>query len=62
MLQRLQDFWRDETGQDLIEYTLLIAFLAIATAASVASGRSSVHSVWTAANSTINQAATLAGS
>jgi len=62
MVRRLRDFWLDETGQDLIEYTLLIAFLAIATAGAVASGRSSIHSVWTAANSTINQAATLAAS
>ncbi|MGA2147908.1 MAG: hypothetical protein ABSH49_23420 [Bryobacteraceae bacterium] len=27
------NFWNDERGQDLIEYTLLLAFVALASAA-----------------------------
>ena len=26
----LRNFWKDEQGQDLIEYTLLMAFVALA--------------------------------
>ena len=29
----LRNFWNDEQGQDLIEYTLLLAFVALASAA-----------------------------
>ena len=29
----LRNFWNDEQGQDLIEYTLLMAFVALASAA-----------------------------
>jgi Flp pilus assembly pilin Flp len=29
----LKSFWREEQGQDLIEYTLLMAFVALASAA-----------------------------
>ena len=33
MLSFIQKFWKDESGQDLIEYTLLMAFVALASAA-----------------------------
>ena len=29
----LRNFWNEEQGQDLIEYTLLMAFVALASAA-----------------------------
>jgi Flp pilus assembly pilin Flp len=29
----LRKFWRDEQGQDLVEYALLVAFVALASAA-----------------------------
>ena len=62
MFQRLRVFWREETGQDLIEYSLLITFLAIATMWIVGSGRPAVNGIWTGANTTLNNAATFAGS
>ncbi len=62
MLDRLCGFWRDEEGQDLIEYSLLITFIAIATMWIVGSGRPVVNSIWTGANHTINQAGTTAAS
>jgi len=31
MLSFMQKFWQDESGQDLIEYTLLMAFVALAS-------------------------------
>jgi Flp pilus assembly pilin Flp len=40
----------DETGQDLIEYSLLIAFVALAGAAAFIGMSTSVNSIWSAAN------------
>ena len=62
MLQRLRAFWKDEDGQDLIEYSLLITFIAIATMWVVAGGRPTVNAIWTGANQTITTANTTAAS
>ena len=32
-MKNIRNFWNDEQGQDLIEYTLLLAFVALASAA-----------------------------
>ena len=53
-------FVRDETGQDLIEYTLLMAFIALASAAIFIGAGSSVNSIWKAANTSLANAATQA--
>lgn len=53
-------FWRDETGQDLIEYTLLMTFIVLATFAFIGSGRPMVNAIWGTANTHLgvaNQAA-----
>jgi len=47
----LGGFISDETGQDLIEYSLLLAFVALAGAAVFTGISSSVNSIWSAANS-----------
>src|SRR5258708_392257 len=41
------DFSRDEQGQDLVEYTLLLSFVALASAALAIGGGSSVSGIWT---------------
>jgi Flp pilus assembly pilin Flp len=41
----------DETGQDLVEYALLLAFVALAGAAAFVGMSSSVNTIWSAANS-----------
>ncbi|HEY3836614.1 MAG TPA: hypothetical protein VGL72_08580 [Bryobacteraceae bacterium] len=41
---------RDEQGQDLIEYTLLLAFVALASAALFISTGGSVSTIWNAAS------------
>jgi Flp pilus assembly pilin Flp len=56
MRQLLWSLWREEDGQDLIEYSLLITFIAIATAALVGSGQNSIRSIWTTSNSNIQAA------
>ena len=44
-------FLKDEQGQDLIEYTLLMAFIALASAAIFTNAGSSIKSIWTNAGS-----------
>ena len=56
MQQLLCNLWREEDGQDLVEYSLLIAFIAIATAALVATPQSSIRGIWSTSNSTIQWA------
>jgi Flp pilus assembly pilin Flp len=46
----LLNLWRDEEGQDLIEYSLLMAFVAIAVVGLFAGAGSSVNRVWTSGN------------
>lgn len=56
----LRNFWKDEQGQDLIEYTLLLAFVALASAALFIGAGGSIKSIWTTANSQLSNAATSA--
>ena len=49
-------FLCDELGQDLIEYTLLMAFIALASAALIGSLGMSVASIWTKGNSVLSNA------
>ena len=53
-------FLREEHGQDLIEYTLLLAFVCMATAALFISSGGSLSGIWTAANSDLAAANTSA--
>jgi Flp pilus assembly pilin Flp len=55
-----KQFLRDESGQDLIEYTLLMAFIALASAAIFSSAGASVNTIWTKASSQLSDAATSA--
>jgi Flp pilus assembly pilin Flp len=47
----LRNFWNDEQGQDLIEYTLLMAFVALASAALFIGAGSSIKGIWSTTNS-----------
>jgi Flp pilus assembly pilin Flp len=47
----LRNFWKDEQGQDLIEYTLLMAFVALASAALFLGAGSSIKGIWNATSS-----------
>jgi Flp pilus assembly pilin Flp len=58
----LYNFVKDEQGQDLIEYTLLLAFVCLASAALFISAGSSVGGIWTQANSRLAAANTAAAS
>jgi Flp pilus assembly pilin Flp len=56
MAAYLNNFWRDEQGQDLIEYSLLITFIAIACAAMLGAGRPAVNAIWQNSNNQLVQA------
>jgi Flp pilus assembly pilin Flp len=53
----LKRFLRDEGGQDLIEYTLLIAFVSLASAALMVSTGSSLSGIWGSASNQLGNAA-----
>jgi Flp pilus assembly pilin Flp len=53
----LRNFWNDEQGQDLIEYTLLLAFVALASAALFIGAGTSIKTIWTQTNSQLATAA-----
>ncbi len=50
-------FWQDEEGQDLIEYTLLMAFVALASAALFITSGTSINGIWTKASNQLGSAA-----
>jgi Flp pilus assembly pilin Flp len=52
----LRGFWNDEQGQDLIEYTLLMAFVALASAALFLGAGGSIKGIWTTTNNQLAQA------
>jgi len=49
-------FLNDEQGQDLIEYTLLMAFVAIASAALFLGAGGSIKGIWSVSNNQLTQA------
>ena len=56
----LRSFWNDESGQDLIEYTLLLAFVAMASAALFMGAGGSIKGIWVTTNSQLDAANTSA--
>jgi Flp pilus assembly pilin Flp len=53
---RVWAFIYDESGQDLIEYTLLLAFVALASAALFIGAGGSVQGIWSVSNSQLTAA------
>jgi Flp pilus assembly pilin Flp len=47
----MKAFWTDDQGQDLIEYTLLMAFVALASAALFLGAGGSISGIWSTTNS-----------
>ena len=54
----MKEFIQDEQGQDLIEYTLLLAFVCLGTSALFVSAGGSLSGIWTSANSQLASANT----
>jgi Flp pilus assembly pilin Flp len=60
MFTFFKNFWNDQQGQDLIEYTLLMAFVALASAALFLGAGGNIQSIWTTSNSQLSQANSIA--
>lgn len=60
MIQLLSRFLSEDQGQDLIEYTLLLAFVALASAALFLGAGGSVKGIWNTSNSQLAAANTAA--
>jgi Flp pilus assembly pilin Flp len=60
MQMDIKRFLCDEQGQDLIEYTLLLAFVCLASAALFISAGGSVAGIWSATNGDLTAANTSA--
>jgi len=57
-MKTLKGLLRDESGQDLIEYTLLLAFVALASAALFIGAGGSVEGIWITTNTQLSSANT----
>ena len=49
----LKTFVKEEQGQDLIEYTLLMAFVALASAALFIGAGGSISGIWSSTNTSL---------
>jgi Flp pilus assembly pilin Flp len=56
----LRNLWNGEQGQDLIEYTLLMAFVALASAALFIGAGGNISAIWKVSNAQLSNAATAA--
>jgi Flp pilus assembly pilin Flp len=58
----VKNFMNDEQGQDLIEYTLLLAFVALASAAIFIGAGNSISGIWNTTSSKLSNANSYAAS
>ena len=49
-------FWQAQDGQDLVEYSLLLAFVCLASVALFIGVGKSITGIWTVANTSMSQA------
>lgn len=61
MLELLTALWKDETGQDLAEYALLLAFIAIAVVLTLPLLGGTINSIFSNIEGTLNAAPTGGG-
>jgi len=55
-MKYLKTFLQEDQGQDLIEYTLLMAFVALASAALFLGAGGSIKGIWTTTNNQLSSA------
>ena len=54
------NFWNDDAGQDLIEYTLLLAMICLASAALMIGSSGAVSTIWCTTNNNLSAASSMA--
>jgi Flp pilus assembly pilin Flp len=58
MKQLLQKFYREEDGQDMVEYSLLLGFIALAGVALMQTAGTQIATIWTNIQTNLASAAT----
>ena len=53
MQRLLYSLWREEDGQDLVEYSLLITFFTVAIAAFINATLGALPGIWSTSNATL---------
>ena len=56
MINRLRSLVRDDSGQDLLEYALLVALIALVAVAAVQTSGQAVNTIFTKIGSSLTQA------
>lgn len=56
MKNMLKRFWCEEEGQDLVEYSLLLAFIALAAVSVLTTVKTSISTIWSSINSSLTVA------
>ena len=49
-------FWKEEDGQDMVEYALLLAFVALAAVTVLGSVKTQISQLWTSVSSSLSTA------
>ena len=55
-----RNFWKDDGGQDLVEYTLLLAMVCLASAALMIGSGDAVSTIWYTTNNNLSSARSMA--
>ena len=58
----IERFWKEEQGQDLIEYSLLLGFVALFSTGIYTSLSGNISTIWTNAGTVVGSAAAPAAS
>jgi Flp pilus assembly pilin Flp len=56
MIQALKNFWFEEDGQDMVEYSLLLAFIALAGISTFSAIKGDISKIWTNVKTQLNTA------
>jgi Flp pilus assembly pilin Flp len=56
----MKAFWQEEDGQDLVEYSLLLAFIALAAVALLNSVKGQITTLWSDISNALTSATTAA--
>jgi len=55
-----QTFWRNDDGQDLVEYSLLLAFISICALALIIATKTSINGLWDNISNALSSSVTAA--
>jgi pilus assembly protein Flp/PilA len=61
LINRMRTLMRDDSGQDLLEYALLVALIALVAVAAVTSSGQAVNSIFSQVATSLQQAAQAGG-